>query len=167
MAAKRLKVDLGDIAMAMGDADRSMNDYFLDTETGKLHAIPIELLDDSEDGGIDVEGLPDWMRDDVPVAKAVMADDPRYERVPEVFSNEAYRVMEGFVLQLDEEGPRRALESALAGGRPFRRFKDALAGFPEIRKRWFEYEAERKREWALEWLGDLGIEPEQDEAADG
>jgi hypothetical protein len=54
---------------------------------------------------------------------------------------------------------RRALQEALGGGRPFRRFKDALAGRPGERERWFAFHDGRLRDYLREWLAAKGIEP--------
>jgi hypothetical protein len=54
---------------------------------------------------------------------------------------------------------QRALWVALDGRRPFRRFKDTLAGHPRERERWFAFREERLRAAMRDWLADNGIEP--------
>jgi Uncharacterised protein family (UPF0158) len=54
---------------------------------------------------------------------------------------------------------RRVLQEALGGRRPFRRFKDVLAGHPGERERWFGFHDARLRDFMREWLADHGIEP--------
>jgi hypothetical protein len=54
------------------------------------------------------------------------------------------------------------LEIALDGKGAFRRFKNVISDYPEEEKRWFAFKDKRMREEVIEWLNDLGIEPEQD-----
>ena len=163
MTGKRLKVDLDEVAFAMNDSTRDMNDHYLDTESGMLYAIDMHLIGQIEHDE-PLDDIPEWMDELVPVARAVVAGDPRYQRIPEVYSDEAYRIIEDFIRgEVDDEAARNRLDTASHGRGAFRRFKGALKEFPELRERWFEYETERQREWARDWLEEIGIEAEQRE----
>jgi hypothetical protein len=49
----------------------------------------------------------------------------------------------------------------LRRNKPFRRFKDALAGFPGALDAWYAFKDNAEREWARAWLRDeLGITAE-------
>lgn len=52
---------------------------------------------------------------------------------------------------------RDLLERAIAGRGAFRRFKDTLFEFPELRKSWFEFHDARMMRRALQWLADEGV----------
>lgn len=53
---------------------------------------------------------------------------------------------------VDNGDAQATLERALSGKKPFRRFKDELMRFPEIREQWFAYHKGRMTELAHEWL---------------
>jgi len=161
MPQRTLAVDLDEVVQAMDDFTRDINDYYLDLETGKVVCVPVHMIEELEvDGEIDEEDLPDWERDLVPLARAVAAEDVRYARVPESDSHEAYRLMQDFIGEVDDEEASRRLWRAIDGRGAFRVFRDTLQDYPELRERWFAFEAERKREWAREWLEELGIRVE-------
>jgi hypothetical protein len=161
MQKKLLQVDLDEVVQAMDDFSRDVNDYWLDRETGKVECVPVHMLEELEsDGEIDEDDLPEWEREFVPLARAVAAEDARYARVPEGDSHEAYRLMQDFIGEVEDEEASRRLWRAIDGRGAFRMFRDTLEDYPELRKRWFEFEAERKRGWAREWLEELGIEVE-------
>jgi catechol 2,3-dioxygenase-like lactoylglutathione lyase family enzyme len=67
-------------------------------------------------------------------------------------------VMADFVEEVPDPRMRERLQTAIAGKGAFGRFKDALCHDAEVREKWFAYEQARKREWAEEWLAELGIE---------
>lgn len=162
MSKKKLKVDLDEIASAMEDQDRDINDYYLNIETGELYALDRQLLKRIEEGK-SLDDIPEWMKEEIPVARAVFAEAPRYRRVPENLSEEAYGIMEDFVYkEVENERARAKLANAIRGRGAFRYFKDVLDEFPDLRERWYEYDTQRRREWALEWLEELGIEAEEE-----
>lgn len=117
--------------------------WFLDLRSGEV--LPSESpLDESE---------LDW-RDGVTIA------------IDPAPSAEAYADMEEFTARVRDPRPRRALEQALAGRGAFRRFKDALLDFPELRDLWFRYADVRRRRRALEWLATAGaVDPATARAA--
>jgi GNAT superfamily N-acetyltransferase len=98
-------------------------------------------------------------------------DEGRYINLPDWDPSEGFRLMEHFTAGLRSPAAREELSAALNRGRGvFRAFKDALAQYPEIEKRWFSYkDREMKREviawynalresWGLERIGS---EPEE------
>jgi hypothetical protein len=86
------------------------------------------------------------------------ADPNRYVSIEQIPSHEAFQYMADFVDELSQAAASDELGRALRGRRPFRRFKDVLLDFPEVREQWFEYEARRRREYIEEWARDKGIE---------
>ena len=89
-------------------------------------------------------------------------DDERYVALPQRESRDDYRAMEEFVLGLDEEDVRAVLRQAITGKGAFGRFRQALAGYPDLRVRWEEQERERLIVEAVAWLAEIGIEPERE-----
>ena len=107
--------------------------------------------DDEEDADEDEESE---------IRRAIDEDEEdRYIPVPSLGSHEGFRIMERFAAA-QEGRVREALFDALDRRRPFRSFKDALLGFPDIREAWFRYHEERLREEALDWLRAEGIDAE-------
>jgi hypothetical protein len=149
------------------------NEAWLDRVTGEVIYVTDDLrsLFDS-----DPDELEEWERTEVAAARLLRAlghdeDDDlgepeegetadRYVAIPDTPSSEAFQVMEDFVALLDEENAGQVvtdLSRALRGGKPFRRFKDALLDYPAVRERWFKFENDRLRERITEWAADEGI----------
>lgn len=69
-------------------------------------------------------------------------------------SGEAYRDMVDFTHLVGDERARDLLSRALEGRGAFRRFKDTLFEFSELREEWFSFHDRRMRRRAVEWLVD-------------
>lgn len=67
-------------------------------------------------------------------------------------SGEAYRDMVDFTHLVGDERTRDLLFRALDGRGAFRRFKDTLLEFPELRESWFSFHDLRMQRRAIEWL---------------
>jgi Uncharacterised protein family (UPF0158) len=63
-----------------------------------------------------------------------------------------YGDMEAFVACVRDPRARDLLERSIAGRGAFRRFKDTLLDFPDLRRAWFEFHDARGERRALEWL---------------
>jgi hypothetical protein len=118
-------------------------DWYLDTKTG-------EVRSDLEGFGDDGEPGPE--------------DDERWIEIDRLMPTESFEFMEDFVSELPEGEAREALSSALGGKGSFRRFRDALARFPDVRTRWNEYEDKRLTETAREFLDAIDIQYELTDA---
>lgn len=158
---RELSVDLDAVAEGMDDRDRAVSDHYLDLETGEIviteESFDFEDDDDEEEDEEDAADLPEWQKDQQEQYHLMRSHPDRFERIPESDSHEAYRLMEDFISRVRNRSAQRRLASAIEGKGAFRRFKDALTAYPELRKKWFEYEAKKKREWASDWLRGLGI----------
>ena len=67
-------------------------------------------------------------------------------------SGEAYQDMVDFTHLVGDERARDLLFRALEGRGAFRRFKDTLVEFPELREQWFSFHDLRMQRRAIEWL---------------
>ncbi|QHK22370.1 hypothetical protein GU243_15815 [Pseudarthrobacter psychrotolerans] len=76
---------------------------------------------------------------------------------------EAYRDMESFIADVQDERAKDLLWRAIDGKGAFRRFRNTLAEFPELQTRWFSFHDRIMRRRAIEWLAECGV-VEQDEA---
>jgi len=153
---KVLKVDLADIAATM-ECGSEIGQSYLDVRSGEIHLLEDDLLRRVEDD--DLDGLSDWEKDVVDVARAVLEGSDDYRKIPTIDSAESFDVMRDFVAQVAEGPARQRLERAIAGPKPFRRFKDALLDYPDLRERWFAFDSRAKDEMARQWLKEIGVDP--------
>jgi hypothetical protein len=66
--------------------------------------------------------------------------------------------MRDFALTIENPAMSDSLLSALSGGRPFRRFKDAIAHYAAEEERWYVFRDEGVRQRLLDWLTAEDIE---------
>lgn len=124
-------VDLGALAEALEDHS-DMLQWFIDTTTGEV----VPWSDDMDEPGPDEAGA-------------------RY--IDPIPSHEAYRDMQEFVGRVPDRRAGDLLARAIEGRGAFRRFKDTLFEFPELRDSWFAFHDVRMRRRAIEWLVDCGL----------
>src|SRR3954464_1052241 len=74
-----------------------------------------------------------------------------------VASHEGYRDMAEFVAGVHHRRAAELLDRAIAGRGAFRRFKDTLFEFPELRAQWFRFRGARARRRAVHWLAAEGL----------
>ena len=140
---RRLPVDLIKLTDALEyDDSLGLSEYWFDTVTGAVLFVTTDLEEDKELRDQIVENVAD-----------------RFASIDPIDSRDQFQIMEDFVRSLPATPVRERLESALAGRKPFRRFKDSL-GDEEVRKRWFAFHDEAVRQYAIAWLEDRGIQPE-------
>ena len=90
----------------------------------------------------------------------IQMGDPAEEgwiEIGSVGSHEGYRDMAEFVAGVHHRRAAELLDRAIAGRGAFRRFKDTLFEFPELREQWFRYRDARSRRRALRWLAEKGL----------
>lgn len=129
------RVDLDELCSALEDNSPD-HEWFLDPVSGEL-----EFRSAYFDGASD-----DWDPDE----RGLVRVDP-------IGPNEAYGDMEDFVERVGEHRPRELLERVIGGRGAFRRFKDTLLEFPELRDAWFRFHDARMRRRAIVWLRDEGL----------
>ncbi len=83
--------------------------------------------------------------------------DRGFIRIDPLPSADGYRDMEDFIARVRDPRARDLLQRAIEGRGAFRRFKDTLFEYPELRKAWFEFHDARIERRALGWLVDEGI----------
>jgi Uncharacterised protein family (UPF0158) len=124
------QVDLGDLALALEDHSQE-HGWWLDPETGEVEPRFADRLEEFPFG-------PDAGSRLIPI-------EPLASAV-------GYADMEDFVSRIREPRTRELLERAIAGRGAFRRFKDALLEYPELRGAWFAFHDARGERRAIEWL---------------
>lgn len=132
-----LRVDGDDLVEAL-EGTGGEAEHYLDLETGA-----VLLKTDAGLFGPDGE---------LELDEEELDDSDRYVFIVPLPSKDRFKVMESFVEELPDGAASRALDRALQARHPFRCFKEALAEFPDLRERWFKFEAARMRVLAQEWL---------------
>lgn len=132
------RVDLRSLAEALEDHSPETKWWF-DPHTGETEP----YLADPVSVGLDEE-------EEDPLDRGLI----RIEPIP---SREAYGDMEDFIGRVRDPRARDLLERAIAGRGAFRRFKDTLLDFPELREVWFAFHDARMERRAIEWLADEGL----------
>lgn len=82
---------------------------------------------------------------------------PAGVRIRRTESRESYQDMAQFVAAVHHRRAADLLDRAISGPGAFRRFKDTLFEFPELRDQWFRYRAARGRRRAVHWLADVDL----------
>lgn len=128
-------VDLGSIAMALEDHSYLSGSWWIDAQTGEVWY----WGEDDQDAASDPDD-----RDD---ARSI-------QPLP---SSVAYRDMEDFIDRVPDRRAADLLDRGIAGRGAFRRFKDTLLEFPELRDEWFRFADVRMQRRAIEFLVDEGL----------
>jgi hypothetical protein len=132
------RVDLRSLAEALEDHSPETTWWF-DPQTGAVEP----YLADPVSAALDEE-------EEDPLDRGLL----RIEPIP---SREAYGDMEDFIGRVRDPRARDLLERAIAGRGAFRRFKDTLLDFQELRAVWFAFHDARMERRAIEWLADQGL----------
>ena len=104
---------------------------FIHKTTGEVINYPDEL---------DGSGLEEMWED---VTSKVEANPDDYLAVEPMGSSESYRVMEGFINEINISSTRDRFIRAIEQRKPFRHFNDLLNSYDDLRQQWFAYKAER------------------------
>jgi hypothetical protein len=116
-------VDLADLAMALEDHSAE-HSWWLDPTTGAI---------------------------DPRFGSGAQQDAGRI-RIEPLATSVGYGDMEAFVACVRDPRARDLLERAIAGRGAFRRSKDTLIEYPELRRAWFGFHDARGERRAIEWL---------------
>ena len=141
---RRLKIDAEELIMAL-ESYGDEGTFFLDLQSG-------EVLPVIWEEGVSEEN--DELREQID------AGSERYRRIEPLPSSVGYSVMADFVETVPDSKIARRLGDALRKRHPFRRFKDALYDYPELREGWFRFHKREFTRLAGEWFEDEGIEAE-------
>ena len=121
------QVDLGALAHALDDRTPGTR-WFIDPGKGRISACGEG--DEPPDG---------WMA------------------IDSTTTGDGYRDMSDFTAAVQHRRAAELLDRAIDGRGAFRRFKNALFEFPEVRDQWYRFRDARSRRRALDWLADNGL----------
>jgi hypothetical protein len=147
MTRRRLQVAMGDILDAMETSEDDPVTFFLDLETGKVES----QLSGEWRAGLDEE--------ETEFDRAFEENPERYEEIPKYAGHDEYNLMCRFADTVDEDDIRERLDIALQGKGAFRRFRDVIFRYPDLKAKWFATRQEALLKEALDWLDSLEIEP--------
>lgn len=160
MALRRLNIDFEALARAMARQGSDEDDYYLDTQSGRVMCIASEVWNALEEGETIAGSLNAWQQEELHEAQAVFSDmQGRYLPIPEEMQWEVQEIMLDFMEAVSDAELRSKLSSAMAGRHAVRRFKDILAHYPAEQQRWTVLQHQSQQEQAARWLQDEGIEP--------
>jgi hypothetical protein len=147
MQRQTLRVAMDDLLDAMTFSEDDPMSFFLDLETGKVESR----------FSPEVYGAPAEDEDDFDQR---FADDPqRYKEIPKYAGHDEYNLMCRFADAVDEEDIRERLDIALQGKGTFRRFRDVVFRYPDLKAKWFATRQDALLKEALDWLESLDIAP--------
>lgn len=140
---KEIQIDTDMLIFALEDHGFE-RDYFLDTKSGEI----VTLTDF------------DNLFEEEELRESIEAEENRYLYIEPLDSRESFYVMERFLYTLPEGRTKNDLAAALSGHKPFRRFKDILYNYPEIREKWFLFHNQELKKIVREWLHYNDVEAE-------
>ena len=122
---------------------------YLNKETGVIVTVSKEELADAEQGD-DVQELPDWQREALEEASAILASDD-YIALPGKFDIHEYAIIQDFCHSIADDELQSLLLDKIHGAGAFRRFKDAIHQFG-IAEDWYRFRDRALKEIAIDWL---------------
>jgi len=125
------QIDLAELAAALDDRTPDVC-WWIDPRTGRVAPTVLE----QEGTGLAAAG---WVR------------------VEGTDSRDSYTDMADFTAGVQHRRAAELLDRAINGRGAFRRFKNTLFEFPEVRDQWFRFRDARARRRALTWLADAGL----------
>ena len=136
---------------------------FVDLENGCVVMVQRSVLSDMEEGDEEaLSDLPDWQKDEVEIARAIVADSgKRFVTPPDKYEFHEYRQMERFIGTVRSAGAADQLWRAIKGKGAFRYFKDT-ADRLGLLNQWFQYRDDAMKEFVVDWAADNNVPYEDD-----
>jgi len=104
-----------------------------------------------EDDDAALQELPDWEREQVEIARAIVGDSgERFVAAPDKFDFHEYRQMERFIGTVEDAAAAEQLWRAIKGKGAFRYFKDTASRLGLL-QRWFQYRDDSVKEFIVGW----------------
>jgi len=139
---RKVKINLSELMDAF-DNCRIGYEFYLNLETGELLHIAEEFMDTEE-----IEKI----------YERLDSEPEKYLIIPTDSSRKGYQDMVAFTESLEDENLREKLWIALDGRGAFRRFRNILLNYPDVREEWFKFKDKRLEERVRQWLEENEIE---------
>jgi hypothetical protein len=144
------------IIEALEMADDSISSY-LNVETGELHSITEEDFDLAEDPQAAIEGLPNWQREAVKLARNIQEQEgKRYLALPGKFDVHEWSIMDRFSMTLRDAQMRNDFHGGIRGAGAFRLFKHLLTEC-NLWDAWNRFKHVELRQMAVQWCEENSI----------
>ena len=136
---------------------------FVDLEDGCVVTVQKSVLSDVEKGDEEaLSDVPDWQKDEVEIARAIVADSgKRFVTPPDKYEFHEYRQMERFIGTVRNSEAADQLWQAIKGKGAFRYFKDT-ADRLGLLNQWFQYRDDAMKEFVVDWAADNNVPYEDD-----
>ena len=136
---------------------------FVDLENGCVVMVQRSVLSDVEEEDEEaLSDVPDWQKDEVEIARAIVADSgKRFVTPPDKYEFHEYRQMERFIGTVRNAGAADQLSQAIRGKGAFRYFKDT-ADRLGLLNQWFQYRNDAMKEFVVDWAADNNVPYEDD-----
>ena len=136
---------------------------FVDLENGCVVMVQRSVLSDMEEGDEEALGdVPDWQKDEVEIARAIVADSgKRFVAPPDKYEFHEYRQMERFIGTVRNAETADQLWRAIKGKGAFRYFKDTADRLGML-KQWFQYRDNAMKEFVVDWAEGNNVPYEDD-----
>lgn len=136
---------------------------YFDRQTGRVVSVEISILSAFEEGDEDdLDDVPDWQKDEVEIARAIVEDQGnRFIEPLDKSDFHEYGHMEEFIDTVRDRRIASALARAIKGSGAFRRFKDTLYHFG-MQDQWYEYREKAMKEFVIEWAEENDLVYEDD-----
>jgi hypothetical protein len=130
---------------------------FVNTSTGEVRTVTHEELQLAEDE--DDPGTPDWQREAVEDARAVINSDEWVE-LPSKFDIHEWEIMDRFALSRSDDEAMSELRGSLRGRGAFRHFKATLRRL-DLEEAWFAYKRRTLEAMAKSWISEHDMHPDE------
>ena len=124
----------------------------VDLQNGCVVSVDRSVLGAVEESDEESLGdLPDWQKDEVEIARAIVADSgERFMDVPDKFDFHEYRHMERFIGTVENADSAEQLWRAIKGKGAFRYFKDTASRLGVL-EQWYRHRDEALKEYVVNW----------------
>jgi hypothetical protein len=144
--------DFSDLASRIDYNENESLHEFLDLSTGQIvcyvhdnFQIDLDPLEEDE------IQLHEYTEDEI-IEEKIENNVANYLPLDHMDSSTRYQIMEEFTSHIGDKHIQQELMNCLQEKSPFRRFKDALVGYPNIRADWFRFEQTAHENYTLSWL---------------
>jgi hypothetical protein len=134
-----LNIDFDELMHAF-ESSNVANHFYIDIENNEIININKYVDDDIEE-------------------KLEEMNNPRFIIIPEKFPSDDFRIIELFIYEIVEEDNNLADDfyQVLDKPKPFRRFRELLDKYPELKEKWFKYKDNQLKNELINWLLEKNI----------
>ena len=137
---KKIKLFLDPVLYCMEDTSGFANSYYIDLLKGEV------VSPETEDG----------------ISHEDVENEDKYFPIEPITSDEGYDIMQDFAASQESDEIKAHLIDALERKKPFRNFKQALADYPDVEKKFYAYKGNRLKKTLKARLAERGYELEEE-----